>query len=232
MVDGYLSRNFASYEIIVVEDNSSDNSYSIAKDIAAGNKNVVLLHNDRRLGRGSSLNEAIMESHSNIVLYMDVDLATDIGYIRYLVDSIKGGASMATGSRLMKGSRTERPISRDVASRSYNALSRLLFRSKIYDHQCGFKGFNKKDILPILGRIQDNHWFWDTELLIVCQKLGMRIDEFPVSWKHNGGNNKNASKVKVFKDSLYMGRRLARLKVRQITGRLTVDDVSHAAKNN
>lgn len=232
MVDGYLSHNFTSYEILVVEDNSSDNSYAIAKDIALGNKNVVLLHNDRRLGRGSSLKEAIVESRSDIVLYMDVDLATDISYIKHLFESITGGASLATGSRLMKGSRTERPVGRDIASRSYNTFARLLFGSRVHDHQCGFKGFNKKDIIPILGYVRDNHWFWDTELLIVCQDLGMRIDEFPVSWKHNGGNNMNASKVKVLKDSLYMGKRLIRLKARQLTGRLEVDDAGNAARNN
>jgi glycosyltransferase involved in cell wall biosynthesis len=226
IVDDYLSRNYPSYEIIIVEDNSTDNSYAIAKDIASANKNVRLLHNSRRLGRGASLKEAILESRSDIVLYMDVDLATDISYIRQLVDSIKDGASIATGSRLIKDSKTERPLSRDIASRSYNTLTRLMFKSPIYDHQCGFKSFNKKGILPMLNLITDNHWFWDTELLIACQSQGIRITEFPVTWKHNGGNDKNASKVKVVKDSAYMGKRLINLKIRQLNGGLYIKDAN------
>jgi glycosyltransferase involved in cell wall biosynthesis len=232
-VDGYLSGVYSSYEIIVIEDSSTDNSYEIAKEVAARNNHVVLLHNDRRLGRGASLNEAIRASRSDLVMYMDVDLATDISYIERLVTPLKNGVSLTTGSRLMKDSKAVRPLSRDIASRSYNTFVRVLFGSRVYDHQCGFKGFKKKDIEPVLGYIRDNHWFWDTELLIVCQKLGLVVDEFPVTWKHNGGNNMNPSKVKVVHDSLYMGKRLIKLKIRQLMGGLcttSVDEVSGARK--
>jgi glycosyltransferase AglD len=221
-VDGYLSAAYSSYEIIVVEDNSTDNSYEVAKEAAARNDHIMLIHNDTRLGRGSSLNAAIRASRGDLVIYMDVDLATDIGYVERLVSPLKSGFSLTTGSRLMKDSKAERPLSRDIASRSYNLLVRLLFGSKVYDHQCGFKGFRKKDIEPLLGYVQDNHWFWDTELLILCQRSGLKVDEFPVTWKHNGGNDKNPSKVKVIHDSFSMGSKLLKLKLRQLSGGLDV----------
>ncbi len=213
----YLDDEFGTYEIIIIEDHSIDESYEIAMRIAAGNENVVLMHNACRLGRGASLNAAIRKARGDLVVYMDVDLATDISHTRTLVDSLTDGASVATGSRLMKASRASRPASRDVASRSYNWLVRQLFRSDIHDHQCGFKGFRKSDVLKVIDRVQDNHWFWDTELLILCQRLGMKVAEFPVRWKHNGGDNLNESKVKVFRDSVLMGKKLLKLKYRLMT---------------
>lgn len=210
----YLSRTFNSYEIIIVEDCSSDGSLEVANRIASERDNIVVLHNDKRLGRGASLNQAISVCKGDCVIYMDVDLATDINYIKNLVDSIVNGASIATGSRLMKGSNATRPLIRDIASRAYNLFVRLLFMSKIHDHQCGFKAMNRRDIQNIIPLLEDNHWFWDTELLIIAQKMGYYIDELPVAWRHNGGNNLNLSKVRVFKDSIYMGKRILKLRWR------------------
>jgi glycosyltransferase involved in cell wall biosynthesis len=215
-LDAYLCKEFGRYEIMIIEDNSTDSSYEIARRIAGDNKNVVLMHNDRRLGRGTSLAAAIRKARGDLVIYMDVDLATDISHTRVLVDGLKNGASVATGSRLMKDSRDNRPASRDIASRSYNWLVRHLFGSHLYDHQCGFKGFKKKDVLKVIDRVQDNHWFWDTELLVLCQRLGMKVLEFPVKWEHNGGDQLNPSKVKVLRDSILMGRKLLKLKYRLI----------------
>lgn len=216
-LDKYLKKEFGSYEIMIVEDNSTDTSYEVARRIAEKNRNVVLMHNDRRLGRGASLAAAIRKARGDLVVYMDVDLATDIRHTRTLVDRLKAGASITTGSRLMKESRVNRPASREIASRSYNFFVRLLFGSRLCDHQCGFKGFRKSDMLKVIDRVQDNHWFWDTELLVICQRMGMKVVEFPVRWKHNGGDSLNASKVKVLQDSVLMGKKLLRLKYRLIT---------------
>jgi glycosyltransferase involved in cell wall biosynthesis len=215
-LDMYLRSEFDHYEIIIIEDNSTDESYEIARRIAGANKYIVLMHNKRRLGRGASLVAAIKKARGDLVIYMDVDLATDIGHTRTLVDCLVDGASVTTGSRFMRDSQVKRPLSREIASRSYNSLVRLLFGSKICDHQCGFKGFRKRDVLKVIDRVQDNHWFWDTELLVLCQKLGMKVVEFPVKWAHNGGDNLNPSKVKVLKDSVTMGKKLLQLKYRLI----------------
>jgi glycosyltransferase involved in cell wall biosynthesis len=210
----YLDRTFGDYEIIIAEDDSPDGSYEVAKAIAAGHKSVAVLHNDRRLGRGASLSRAIMASKGDRIIYMDVDLATNLGHIKPLVDHIEQGAAIATGSRLMKGSKVTRPMARDVPSRAYNLLVRILFGSKIYDHQCGFKAFDRKAVIEMLGFPEDEHWFWDTELLVYAQRSGYRVDEMPVVWVHNGGNDLSGSKVRVIKDSLDMGRHLLRLKWR------------------
>jgi glycosyltransferase AglD len=213
-VEEYLTKNYSSFELIIVEDNSTDGSYDVARSIARKDKNVVLLHNERRLGRGASLSAALKKARGGYAAYMDVDLATDLSYLDMLIAGLDKGAVVSTGSRYMNGADVKRPLERSIASRSYNGLVRLLFKSKVLDHQCGFKGFDKNKIIKVLDLIHDNHWFWDTELLIICQAMGMKIFEFPVKWVHNGGNNMNASKVKVLKDSINMGQKMLELKRR------------------
>ena len=210
----YLSENISSFEIIIAEDGSTDKSYAIAKRISKENQDVALIHSDTRLGRGASLDKAIKKARGDYVIYMDVDLATDLRYTKLLIDGLVTGASVVTGSRLMKGSRAKRPMIRDIASKAYNFLVRLLFGSQLHDHQCGFKGFNKNAIVEVIDWVQDSHWFWDTELLIIGQQAGLKIFEFPVHWVHNGGNNLNMSKVKVIKDSYQMGKKMLELKYR------------------
>ena len=103
-LDKYLTSEFDAMKSVIIEDNSTDESYEVAKCLADANENVVLMHNERRLGRGASLVAAIKNARGDFVIYMDVDLATDISYTRMLVDGLAGGAAVTTGSRLMKDS--------------------------------------------------------------------------------------------------------------------------------
>jgi glycosyltransferase involved in cell wall biosynthesis len=190
------------FEIIVAEDGSNDGSAEFVRDYATRDVRVRLLHSDKRLGRGKALNRAICESKGSIVCYYDVDLATDL---RHLPASIRNGAALATGSRLMPTSDIVRTTGREIASRSYNFLVRIFLMSRIFDHQCGFKGFNKTHIIPLLPTIQSDHWFWDTEILVRAQKKGFHVAEFPVRWRAGKGTT-----VKV-KDIFEMGSSILRL---------------------
>jgi hypothetical protein len=122
-----------------------------------------------------------------------------------LIEAIREGADIATGSRLMPGSDTVRTGGREIASRSYNFLVRIFLGSRIYDHQCGFKAFNKEHILPVLSAIRSSHWFWDTEMLVRSQRNGARVREFPVRWRAGKGTT-----VKT-KDVFEMGSSILRL---------------------
>jgi hypothetical protein len=135
-----------------------------------------------------------------------VDLASDIGKVRRLIAGIENGAAISTGSRLMKDSKTKRRFLREVSSRMFNLLVRLFLGSKIMDHQCGFKGFRKKEVLPILKKVKDAHWFWDTELLVRAQREGLKVDEFPIEWKESRG-----SKVRLLKDTIAMALGIMRM---------------------
>jgi len=182
-----LSRITSGFELIIAEDGSTDGSSDFVRQYELRDPRIHLLHSDERLGRGKALNRAIYESKTNIVCYYDVDLATDLKHLPELIGSIREGADIATGSRLMPGSDTLRTGGREIASRTYNFLVRFFLGSRIYDHQCGFKAFNKEYILHVLPEIQSNHWFWDTELLVRSQRNGCRLVEFPVRWRAGKG---------------------------------------------
>lgn len=205
-VERALGKITKDYEVIIAEDGSIDGTDRLARQIAKHNRRVVHLHSDERLGRGEALRRAFKRSKGDVLVYMDSDLATDLGHLKELVSCIDDGAQFATGSRLLPDSGTKRSAKREIASRSYNLLVRILFGIPIHDMQCGFKAFEREALFDILDDIEDKHWFWDTECLIRAHKKGYRIVEFPVRW-----NDKESSKVDFVKDSANMGVRLVRL---------------------
>ncbi len=193
-----------SYEILIAEDGSTDGTDKIASKMAMKDNKIKHYHYDFRLGKGEAILRAFKNSESDVVVHMDVDLSTHLKHLKELIDSVEvDGYDIATGSRLMKESRTQRPTRRDIASKGYNFLIRLLLRSKLHDHQCGFKAFKKQVILEFRKDIKDNHWFWDTEVLILAQRRGYTIKEFPVEWSQD-----DSSKVDLKTDALYMMRKL------------------------
>lgn len=200
-----LSGITPSFEILVAEDGSIDGSAEFVQEFGRNDPRVRLLHSDERQGRGRALNRAIQESHGSIVCYYDVDLATDIHHLPELIGAIREGYDIATGSRLLPESMIVRTGGREFASRSYNLLVRLFLSSRLFDHQCGFKAFNRERILPVLPSIRDQHWFWDTEILVRAQRIGFRVREFPVHWRAGKGTT-----VRV-KDIFAMGRAILRL---------------------
>lgn len=193
------------FEIIVAEDGSNDGSAEFVKMYATQDKRVRLLHSDNRLGRGKALNRAIHEAKGTIVCYYDVDLATNMQHLPELIAAIRNGAAISTGSRLMPASDIVRTGGREIASRTYNFLVRLFLGSRVFDHQCGFKGFNKAQIIPLIPTIKSDHWFWDTEILVRAQCKGYQVAEFPVHWRAGKGTT-----VKI-KDVFEMGSSILRL---------------------
>jgi glycosyltransferase AglD len=200
-----LSRITPAFEILVAEDGSNDGSAEFVTGISRADPRVRLLHNDLRQGRGRALNRAIAESRGAIVCYYDVDLATDLQHVKTLVEAIRDGYDIATGSRLLPDSDIVRTGGREIASRTYNLLVRLCLSSRVFDHQCGFKAFNRERILPVLPTVRDRHWFWDTELLVRAQRIDYRVREFPVHWRAGNGTT-----VKV-RDVFAMGGSILRL---------------------
>ncbi len=202
-----LSKITNSFEIIIAEDGSTDGTDRIATRLSKQCTYVIYLHSNERQGRGRALNRAFKASSGEVLCYIDVDLATDMKYLEKLVRAvISDGYDFATGSRMMSESDAKRPFKREFASRGYNFLVRLFLRSKLYDHQCGFKAFRRGPLFELLGEIENQHWFWDTELLVRAQHKGYRVMEFPVYWRHGG-----SSKVNLVKDVEGMGSEIFRL---------------------
>jgi len=195
-----------SYEVIVAEDGCDDRTPEIADELAAEHEAVRHLHSDERLGRGGALEFAFRQARGGTLVYFDTDLATDMAHLEELIEHVRSGeADVATGSRLLAGSDADRPAKRGVPSRGYNALVRLLLRSEVRDHQCGFKAFDREVLFALLEEVEDDHWFWDTELLVRAQRAGYRVAELPVAWTPKGD-----SKVDLVRDVFGMGSQIVR----------------------
>ncbi|MFQ3320645.1 MAG: glycosyltransferase involved in cell wall biosynthesis, partial [Natronomonas sp.] len=196
-----------SFEVIVAEDGCADATPEIATRMAEEDDRVRHFHSDERLGRGGALERAFRASDGDVLVYFDTDLATDMAHLEELVESVRSGEyDIATGSRRMPGEKQEREPERGVASTGYNALVRLFLRSPMYDHQCGFKAFDREALLDLLNDVEDDHWFWDTEILVRAQRAGYDVKEFPVEWEPKGD-----TKVDLVRDVLGMGSGILRL---------------------
>jgi uncharacterized protein (TIRG00374 family) len=195
------------FEIIIAEDGSTDGTDRIASELSKEYPYVVHLHSDKRQGRGKALSRAFKAASGEVLCYIDVDLATDMKYLEKLIRAVsKEGYDFATGSRMMRESDAKRPLKRELASRGYNFLVRLFLHSKLCDHQCGFKAFRREALFELLDEVENEHWFWDTEVLVRAQHKGYRVMEFPVYWRHGG-----SSKVNLAKDIKGMGSEIFRL---------------------
>jgi glycosyltransferase involved in cell wall biosynthesis len=196
-----------SYEVIIAEDGSTDGTAERAEEIAQKIPNIRHIHREKRLGRGTALNNAFKQSCGEVLVYMDLDLATDLRYLKPLVEAIAvEGYDFATGSRMLKESRAERTFSRSLSSKTYNFLVRRMLGSKLRDHQCGFKAFKREPLMILLDEVEAAHWFWDTELLVRAHQHGCRIKEIAVEWKSGRG-----TKVNIAKDSWNMFRQIMNL---------------------
>jgi glycosyltransferase involved in cell wall biosynthesis len=182
-----LSPITSSFELVVAEDGSTDGSAEYVREQAQHDARVRLVHSDERQGRGRALTRVIGEARGDIVCYYDVDLATDMRHLAELIQSIRDGYDVATGSRLLRESRVMRSGRREISSRVYNGLVRVVLGSTLHDHQCGFKSFRRDRVLPLLRSVRATHWFWDTEVLVRAQKKGLRVREFPVRWQEGEG---------------------------------------------
>lgn len=191
----YLEEITPDFELIIAEDGSTDGSAELVREFSRKEPRVRLLHSDERLGRGRALNRAFRETSAPVVLYYDVDLATGMEHLGQLVIAIQDGYDIATGSRLLPDSRIRRTGGREFASRGYNFLVRLVLRSRLHDHQCGFKSFRRDCVLLLAEKVRERHWFWDTEILVRAQRDGYRVLEFPVHWEQGPGTTVRKSDV-------------------------------------
>jgi len=194
------------FEIVISEDGSVDGTDKIAAEWARRDSAVKHLHSDVRLGRGKAVQKGFEASDGSVVIYTDADLSTDLRHLGELVKAIDSGADIVTGSRLSKGSIVTRSFSRELLSRFYNGMVRLVFHSPVHDYQCGFKAFKKKTVASLLDEVKENHWSWDTELLIRAVNEGYTVVEIPVTWVQSEG-----TKVRPWTDIRQMGTATFRL---------------------
>lgn len=179
----FLDESFPLETRIVIVDNAStDGTWAIAQHLTNTLPGVDAVHLDRK-GRGLALRAAWSRATAPVVAYMDVDLATGLGALLPLVAPLVSGHSdIAIGTRLAPGARVVRGAQRELLSRGYNLLVRVVLGSSCSDAQCGFKAMRRDAAVELLPLIEDDEWFFDTELLVTAQRIGLRIAEVPVDW--------------------------------------------------
>lgn len=179
----YLSANFPLSWMITIADNAStDRTLEISRDLTAELGGIRVLHLDRK-GRGAALRAAWSTSRAAVVSYMDVDLSTGLDALLPLVAPLVSGHSdISTGTRLARGAQIVRGPRREIISRIYNRIVASTLRTSFTDAQCGFKAVRADVARQILPLVEDDSWFFDTELLTIAEHNGLRIHEVPVDW--------------------------------------------------
>jgi putative flippase GtrA len=179
----YVHGPFPFRARIVIADNAStDRTLALAERLAAELDDVEVVHLEAK-GRGRALRTTWERSDSDVVAYMDVDLSTDLAALLPLVAPLLSGHSdVAIGTRLSRSSRVVRGPKRELISRSYNLILRTTLRASFSDAQCGFKAIRTDRAKELLPYVQDTGWFFDTELLVIAERAGLRIHEVPVDW--------------------------------------------------
>ncbi|MET0816307.1 MAG: dolichyl-phosphate beta-glucosyltransferase [Solirubrobacteraceae bacterium] len=179
----YLRAEFPfTWRIVVADNASTDATPAIAARLSREIAGVEHLRLERK-GRGRALRAAWSVSRAEVVAYMDVDLSTDLrGLLPLVAPLLSGHSDLAIGTRLANGARVVRGPKRELISRTYNRLLHATLRARFSDAQCGFKAVRRDVLDDLLHDVRDEAWFFDTELLVLAQRRGLRIHEVPVDW--------------------------------------------------
>jgi putative flippase GtrA len=171
-----------TFRLTIADNASTDDTWPIARRLERSLPAVRAVHLDAK-GRGRALHSVWGSSDADVLVYMDVDLSTGLAALLPLVAPLLSGHSdVAIGTRLARSARVVRGAKRELISRCYNLLLRVVLRSRFSDAQCGFKAIRADQAQRLLPLVEDTGWFFDTELLVLAERAGMRIHEVPVDW--------------------------------------------------
>ncbi len=220
-VTAALDRLPWTWQVTIADNASTDGTAVVARHLARTHDAVVSVRLPEK-GRGRALKQVWAASTAEVLVYMDVDLSTDLKALLPLVAPLVSGHSdIAIGSRLHRASRVVRGPRRELVSRSYNVLLRSTLRARFSDAQCGFKAIRRPVAEELLPLVRDDTWFFDTELLVLAERTGLRIHEVPVDWVDDPD-----SRVDLVRTALDDLRGIRRLGWSLLTGRLPLEEVS------
>jgi glycosyltransferase involved in cell wall biosynthesis len=190
----YLERNVAAiravldqtrytYELLFIDDLSQDDTARIVRHLQSLHPETTrAFFHSRNLGRGATVSEGITAAAGRYVGFLDIDLEISAGYIPAMILALEQGHDVATAWRISK--LDVRRFHRLVLSHGYRRLSRWMLGHSLIDTEAGFKFFHTERILPVLARLQNTGWFWDTEIMLESQAAGLRIIEIPCVFRH------------------------------------------------
>ena len=196
------------WEIIFVEDRSTDDTKSAVEALIKRIKNVRAIFHQKNEGRGKSVADGIKASKGGICGYLDVDLEVSEKYIPLFVKEIKQGSDLVVGKRFYEGGRLN-SILRFLASKIYAIAVKYIVDIPVEDTEAGYKFFRRAKLLPILAKVKSRHWFWDTELCTQAYWNELTITQIPVLFKRRFDKK---STVKLIPDTIDYIKNLIRLK--------------------
>jgi putative flippase GtrA len=209
-----------SFQITVADNASTDTTLKVANRLAAEFSSVQVVHMPEK-GKGRALRAVWSTSEAAVLAYMDVDLSTDLAAVLPLIAPLVSGHSdLAIGTRLHRGSRVVRGAKREFISRSYNLMLRHTLSTRFSDATCGFKAIRREVATHLLPLVEDNGFFFDTELLVLAERSGLRIHEVPVDWIDDPD-----SRVQIVNTAMADLRGIARLARAFATGALPVHNL-------
>jgi glycosyltransferase involved in cell wall biosynthesis len=184
-----------TWRIVIADNASTDGTRALADRLAGLFDDVEALQVPQK-GRGRALRTAWLESDADAACFMDVDLSTDLAALLPLARAVlEEGYDVSTGSRMTRGSQITRSLRREITSRGLILLIKLLFLSKLSDTQCGFKAITRQAARELVPRVENNEWFFDTELLLLAEKGGYRVKDVPVRWVEDPDSRVNVLKT-------------------------------------
>lgn len=198
-IAGYLAKRAFSYEVAVIDDGSTDKTYDNAQACSKLFSNFKVLKNNANTGKGYSVKRGILSAQGKYVLFMDADNSTSVYEFDKFLPYLKEGYDVVIASRRLKDSMVEepQPLIRAKMGQFYIFLSRAFLGLNISDFNCGFKAYPNKAAKFLCERQEMDDWSFDTELLFIAKKHGLKIKEVPVRWVHKSG-----SKVKPVRDGI------------------------------
>jgi len=211
----YLSTKGFPYEIIVVDDGSTDNTLQIIKNFASSDKHIILLVNELNRGKGYSVRKGMLSARGEYVFFTDADLSTPIEEIEKCLPHLINGYDVVIGSRSMPGSDIiiHQPWYREKMGKIFNFMVNMVLLKGIIDTQCGFKGFKREVVKTVFSRCKIDGFSFDVEALYLSRKYNFKIKEIPIRWE-----NSALSKVSPIKHSLQMFRDLIGIKIKDLKG--------------
>jgi len=207
----YFDTQSYTFEILVVNDGSSDGTCSVVETISGCRPEVQLLSYEKNQGKGYAVRYGMLQAQGTRVLFSDADLATPIEEVEKLLERLEQGADVAIGSRDVKGSELvqRESVLRELGGRAFNKLVQLLTVHGIHDTQCGFKMFTQSACHKIFSRCVINDFAFDVEALYIATRvLHLRVEEVPIRWAHQAG-----SKISPIRDGLRMVRTVFRIRI-------------------
>jgi glycosyltransferase involved in cell wall biosynthesis len=204
------------WEVIVVDDGSTDGTLELTRELAARYPNLRPLSNGRNRGKGFSVRHGVLEARGRAVLFTDADLSAPIEETFKLMAAAREGYAVVVGSRGLDRSliRVRQSALRELAGKAFNLAVRLLTGLNIRDTQCGFKLFDRAATRPVFEKQKIERFGFDPEVLFLAEKRGLRIAEVGVLWSHDAD-----TRVRVFRDGLRMLLELARMRWNWLRGR-------------